>query len=240
MEIRKGSIGDEDVARIYTGDNIVHPLPVQDGLVLWYDFMGRRNSDAKRGIAEDLSGNGKDGELLNFAFEEGSGYENGLSFDGVDDYIELDNFLEGESSITLEVSFHHIYRNAYGGLLSARKSAQVGLTLLIRGTRSLLLQRNSVAQRYAPDNVINNEPTHFVVTLTSERVAVYTNGSLFGEELSEDTVLLNHPSLYIGTDSTDPSYSFNGSMFSYRIYNRELTPEEIAHNYAIEKERWNL
>lgn len=35
-------------------------------------------------------------------------------------------------------------------------------------------------------------------------------------------------------------YKEKGYMFDLLIYNRPLTPEEIAHNYAIEKERFNI
>lgn len=101
-------IGDEQVARTYHKGQITHPSPVRDGLVLWYDFMGRRNTDAQRGVATDLSGNGNNGTLTNFAYEPGSEYEGGgLRFDGVDDYVEgtpIVNSL-GDNS-TLEVLFN--------------------------------------------------------------------------------------------------------------------------------------
>ena len=44
----------------------------------------------------------------------------------------------------------------------------------------------------------------------------------------------------IGTDSRTLSMCFDGDIFCIRVYNRALTTEEIAHNYAIDKARFNL
>src|SRR5699024_1503835 len=81
-------VGDGKPAFIYEGNELVYPNPVKDGLVLWYDFSGRTNTDGQRGIAEDLSGNGNHGTLQNFNFTPESGYDkNKLLFDGVDDKV---------------------------------------------------------------------------------------------------------------------------------------------------------
>ena len=76
----------------------------KENLVLHYDFLGIKNSDATRGIARDLSGNGNNGVLRNFAYTNGSGYlDNALIFDGIDDFItipkpliDLNNFTYSE------------------------------------------------------------------------------------------------------------------------------------------------
>jgi len=35
-------------------------------------------------------------------------------------------------------------------------------------------------------------------------------------------------------------YAFKGRVYNARVYNRALTAEEVAHNYAIDKARFNL
>ena len=40
--------------------------------------------------------------------------------------------------------------------------------------------------------------------------------------------------------SNDTNYAVAGRVYSVRIYNRELTADEIRHNYEIDKERFNL
>lgn len=82
-------LGDKNIPFIYQGNNLLYPNPVKDGLVLWYDFKGMKNSDVTKGIVKDLSDRKNDNaQLENFAYTSESGYtNNGLKFDGVDDRI---------------------------------------------------------------------------------------------------------------------------------------------------------
>src|SRR5699024_5143421 len=92
-------VGENKPAFIYEGNEIVYPNPVKDGLVLWYDFSGRTNADAQRGIAEDLSGNGNHGTLQNFNYTSESGYDkNKLLFDGVDDEIGFTDVISEQTT----------------------------------------------------------------------------------------------------------------------------------------------
>ncbi len=55
-------------------------------------------------VWKDLSGNGNDGELMNFDFTEDSGWvDGGLKFDGVDDYIQLPELNLDLNNFTLQV-----------------------------------------------------------------------------------------------------------------------------------------
>lgn len=67
-------MGNNPIARVYHKGKLSYPNPVKDGLILWYDFLGKSNSDPNREIAEDLSENGNNGTLNNFSYELGSGY----------------------------------------------------------------------------------------------------------------------------------------------------------------------
>ena len=98
-------IGNIRTAFIYQGDDLLYPnYSAPENLVLHYDFSGIKNGDVTKGVARDLSGNGNDGTLQNFGYEEGSGYlDNALIFDGIDDFIaipkpqiDLNNFTYSE------------------------------------------------------------------------------------------------------------------------------------------------
>lgn len=98
-------IGDKKIDFVYQGDNLIYPnYPARENLILHYDFSGMKNSDVTKDIARDLSGNGNNGELQNFAYIDESGYlDNELIFDGIDDFItipepqiDLDNFTYSE------------------------------------------------------------------------------------------------------------------------------------------------
>ena len=82
---------------LYTIKNgkILDPNIPMDGLVCYLDTRGKKNTDKHRATLLDLSGNGNNGVLQNFAFSESSGYVKDLSgggnmalnFDGVDDIV---------------------------------------------------------------------------------------------------------------------------------------------------------
>ena len=84
-------LGDKNIPFIYQGNDLLYPNPIKDGLVLWYDFKGMKNSDVTKGVVKDLSGMNNNGTLQNFVYTNESGYNNGLKFDGVDDVVNLIN-----------------------------------------------------------------------------------------------------------------------------------------------------
>lgn len=99
LEIYDRDLTDEEVATVKarmiaeyeekTGEKYPIEYP---GLIAAWSAEGKTNSDPDRNILKDLTGNGHDITLNNFAFNsEGSGYEHpdypdALVFDGVDDY----------------------------------------------------------------------------------------------------------------------------------------------------------
>ena len=72
---------------------VQQPFIPKDGLELYYDVKGKRNTDTHKDKLIDLSGNGRDATLSNFAFDGVSGYldtaEGGLLLDDVDDKIVI-------------------------------------------------------------------------------------------------------------------------------------------------------
>lgn len=46
--------------------------------------------------------------------------------------------------------------------------------------------------------------------------------------------------LRVGSGATKSYYPFHGSIHSIRVYSRELTPAEVAANYAIDQRRFSL
>lgn len=99
LEIYDRDLTDEEIAKVKarmiaeyeekTGEKYPIEYP---GLIAAWSAEGKTNSDPDRNILKDLTGNGHDITLNNFAFNsKGSGYEHpdypdALVFDGVDDY----------------------------------------------------------------------------------------------------------------------------------------------------------
>ena len=108
-------LGEKNIPFIYQGNELLYPNPIKDGLVLYYDFKGMKNSDVTKGIVKDLSGKGNNGTLQNFVYTSESGYDDGLKFDGVDDVVYLTNPLFNQTtenqSWTFSISFKLIENN---------------------------------------------------------------------------------------------------------------------------------
>lgn len=82
-------LGDKNIPFIYQGSELLYPNPVKDGLVLWYDFKGMKNSDVSKGVAKDLTNRStQNAQQFGFLYSSDSGYgSKGLKFDGIDDRI---------------------------------------------------------------------------------------------------------------------------------------------------------
>ena len=103
--IEEIKVGQKEILFARHNGKLIYPKYAStENLVLHYDFSGRTNLDVQKGIAEDLSGNGNNGVLQNFAYTDESGYlDNALIFDGIDDFItipepqiDLNNFTYSE------------------------------------------------------------------------------------------------------------------------------------------------
>lgn len=232
-------VGANKPAFLYEGSELVYPTPIRDGLVLWYDFSGRTNNDAKRGVAEDLSGNANHGTLQNFNYTAESGYDkNRLLFDGVDDYVGVDvpiNDFTITFSLELSGTGDQFF---FGGDINTfylRKYLGDRLHASVYTDTQKTIQSLGVFK-----NTGESEKHSVGLILDSQRlkVSLIHNGIIIQEEdLTSSTIPFTLTTLgQWGSDSR----RFSGSIFSASVYNRPLTPEEIAHNYAIEKERFGI
>ena len=243
------NIGDMGVPFIYQGEELIYPDPVKDGLVLWYDFSGMTNDDESKGIAKDLSGNGNHGTLQNFNFTPESGYDkNKLLFDGVDDRIVSNNPLsyqepENQSwTVELVLKTYHLDEGTVVNKLVAGINLGLDLRKLAANDSQVTslnyVSNSALSYLYGYSKKISlGELVHIVFSYDSTTL--------------ENKIVLNSKyidSLIINFDSSPPTgmqkkLSFSNkknAFYSTKIYNRPLTPEEIAHNYAIEKERFGI
>ena len=243
------NIGDMGVPFIYQGEELIYPEYVKDGLVLHYDFSGMTNNDASKDIARDLSGNGNHGTLQNFNFTPESGYDkNKLLFDGVDDRIVSINPLfyqqpENQNwSVELVLKTYHLDE----GTVVNKLVSGINLGLDARklgGDDTQVTFLNYVANSalsylYGYSHKINlGELVHVVFSYDSNTF----ENKIVINSISVDSLIINFDSHPPTGMQKNLSFSNKKNVFySTKIYNRALTPEEIAHNYAIEKERFGI
>lgn len=101
-------------------------FPSIPGTIARYSAKGLTNEQMSNNpVWKDLTGNGHDLQMKNFAWAENSGissvYPDSIVFDGVDDYGVCDNFpiLTKESGYTV-VALRHILNDAFGSWISKR------------------------------------------------------------------------------------------------------------------------
>ena len=91
---------------------------------VYYDFTNGDNSKGEaNNVITDLSGNGNDATAHNFAWNEESGYAEGggLKFDGVDDYITLNNTNNTKVYYRTVIGVVTVYKNKSTMLYDQRK-----------------------------------------------------------------------------------------------------------------------
>ena len=227
---------DKNIPFIYQGNELLYPNPVKDGLVLWYDFKGMKNSDVSKSVVVDLSGNGNNGTLQNFNYTSESGYNNGLKFDGIDDVIlkilNINNTPLDASNMSVSMVLDSV----------KNKKSQHFILITLSDNSFILLYRSSIDKlgyfttsrenkylNFIPDT---NEKFLFTLNINNKQVDLRVNNEKF--TTFEDKGLKNVSNVSLGTQN------YNGTLRSLKIYNRSLTEEEIQKNALIEKERWGL
>lgn len=206
-----------------------------DGLVGYWSF---NNCDAT-----DDSGNGHDGTLYgNPQCIDGINGK-AFSFDGVDDYIEVPN---SESLNPSAVSF-----SAWFLTRSVEEPGGCKWQTLIFKKNSNYTEFESYAAGGGPkmcattSSVSHNQVSvcsqplqantwyHIAVTITSEEIRLYLNGSL--NETKPTGFPIDHgdrPLFFGYTGESNCGGYFNGLMDEVRIYNRALSEAEIQELYG--------
>ena len=235
-------LGNKPVNFVYQGNNILHPTPIKDGLILWYDFKGMKNNDVSKGIARDLSDNGNDGILNNFAYTSDSGYDNGLKFDGVDDTVNLINPLFSQSresqNWTATIILKPVRNNPSIEFILRGINLGIGIRYMDGKNKILNYINNSdKAFLYSKEGLPLKQFSEFTCSYDhiSRTVNIYINGILDNQKIIE-----------VGQEPSGMSYNMilgtrrDDYIYSLKVYNRALTEQEIQHNYKSEKERWGL
>lgn len=241
-------LGNKNIPFIYQGNELLYPNPVKDGLVLYYDFKGMKNSDVTKGVAKDLTKNILNGSLKNFNYTEASGYKDGLLLDGVDDYVEtLKNNAINNLTYTLSVEL----------LFEIKKSDNTVLYLVSNSESSTGVNGFTIGyfgdsqgqvglfyrgiRFWSTRNLELNKKYFLQVTVDeSGNMKLFINGKL--DKTTTSSIHSTRPSLnlFFGKAAFYNSPFTNFNIGDFKIYNRALTDQEIQHNYNLEKERWGL
>jgi len=220
------------------------------GLVAYYPF--------EWGKANDISGEGSDGSIVNAVWNESGGLNEtgGFVFNGLDNWVDMDfvDSLYGASSMTVSA---WVKESSYSGGHYIAAEGDVGGTrifvfCLLSGDPYFVVYNGSaVASSTARETsgITDNDWHHVVGVYNGTNTMVYLDtvigsdiGSLTGEiETNEGKAWLD--SLKIGAapnaiGDPDGSY-FNGSIDDVMIFNRSLSVEEISDLYSNQSAKHN-
>jgi hypothetical protein len=222
-----------------------NPRTITNGLVLALDAANRKSYPGSGTTWTDLSGRGNNGTLVN-----GVGYNSSnlgsLSFDGVNDYVDLTQTIQfntGDFSISGwfrsnsgNTLFKQIWNSGYNG---GTPDLEIGV---YAGTNQLYLYIRppgvSITTTYAVDD---NVWRHFTFTKTPTSITLYVNGSLdnsisgtFTSDVDSAGVI---PRIGNGLNNIN-NRPFKGNIAQVSIYNRALSAAEISQNYNALKSRY--
>lgn len=221
-----------------SGDFSEYPNITKDGLILWYDFKGRGNTDNNKNKAIDLSERKNHGMLQNFSFDSTNGYREGrLQFDGVDDLITVKDNIDfnPQDELCFDITFS-LKNLGKVQRLMGKIWTSYSLAVWTGNNINLNVGRNIMSNTVLKANQVY----HIVgqISVSKNRAEIWINGNLDYSDVAGITGIPVYGSdLYIGRYTSTQQY-FDGDMYSVRFYNRLLSQEEIVHNYELEKGRW--
>lgn len=241
-------IGNNYYPFIYKGNDLIYPNPVKNGLALWYDFLGIKNTELSKDIAKDLSNNSNNGSLKNFSFSSESGYNKGLVLDGVDDSVLIGSnpsISDLNLEVTVEVSLIFketptFWRWLIGNVSDSAGNTGYSLAYSPQSSQALTFIAGGtvITTGYIPQE---NEKMHVVGLIDKDKnISLFINGVKTKSTKSIKNLANSSLPLNIGKASYYESPFLKANIISARIYNRALLDEEILNNYKIEKERLGL
>lgn len=208
----------------------------KNGLLVHYDGYKKVENNVWR----DLSGNSNDGILYNFNSDAWN--NNGINFDGVNDYIkttQVSSFPSGSSQYTLEIVFKSDLLNDRNNLINLGIYESSG-----NANNIYISSLTSVSHSYWENNLETNsilENNHsYTVTALYDGLnrRIYLNGKMVAEDNASPNTILGN--ITIGDEIPGIGGFLSGKVYSVRIYDRALTNDEIKSNFVIDSYRFDV
>lgn len=226
-----------------TGAVVLKKQPVMDGLALWYDFRNKNNDTPSHRTARDRSGNGRDGELVNFDYTADSGFvDGGLKFDGTGDHVRHSEDMSGIRTLEVTAVFRgNTDAGQFSYLVSTiNHTAYTGMVIGIADGNSLRVyfgMGTDISYQVIGD-FETGRVAHIVATIEDTTLRVYMDGALvytYTAPAFDSTQVAGTQGLALGHYSlTYYLDRYKGTIYSVRAYERHLTHSEVLHNLAIE------
>ncbi len=241
MRVYNRGLSADEISQLY---RLSTPTGTDTSLKGYWSFNGK---DVSGTTAYDRSGAGYVGTLVSGPSVINGKLGQGLSFDGVDDYVNLltvPSALFTNTTFTLTGWFKSS-SSASQGILSQDHCNGGWFVRLESGTLSVSLRNSgscgggSASRSSAATNLANGTWHHFATVITTDtvtagnnNVVIYIDGALNQGSLSAGQVYgsAGDNKVQIGTRYSGDQL-FSGSIDEVRIYNRALTAAEVLGLY---------
>jgi hypothetical protein len=157
-----------------------------------------------------------------------------LTFDGIDDYVDVTSDLGVLDQYTIEhVSFK-------GSENRMPISYRGGPVFYQYGDNSWYYTHGGVAgEYYYPKSFNINGWGHWTIVYNGSAVRIYRNGVYEGQQATSGTANWTN-GMRIGSYTSSGGYNWNGQIAVVKMYSRALTDSEVRQNYLNYKTRFNL
>jgi N-acetylneuraminic acid mutarotase len=206
------------------------------GLVGWWKF-----DETNGTIAYDSSGNGNDGNLTNGPAWVSGKIDGALSFDGVDDYVNLSQMQLGSP---LSISFFAKYSsfNNYSRIIDFASSLNSGNNHIIIANQTT----NSTSRIHIFNGTTDikkidisnfwylNQWQHIVLTVSSDGIYnVFSDGQKIHESNGQQIDVKSRIYHFIGKSTWSGDGYYAGLIDDVRIYDRALSADEVQSLYNM-------
>jgi hypothetical protein len=183
----------------------------------------------------DLSGIGSNGELINGTTYSSSNGK-GISFDGVNDYVDVTQNL----GVLSEYTFCHWSRRDVEGRMPI--GWRGGPTFYQYGDNSWFYTHGGVqGEYYYPKSVSIPTGTwgFYCITYDGTAVRIYRNSVLEGSQATSGTADWTN-GVRIGFWSGGGGYYYQGAIANVSMYNRALTAAQVQQNFNALRGRYGI
>ena len=213
---------------------------VQDGLIAMWDGIenaGWGKHDASATVWKDLSGNGND---LTQTGTVNTTWENDACVFDKNRGMGMTSFPAAKNAVlsknlTLEVVFSITSTNNINGSLFGLGASPYRILWVFANKDTMIISALYENTLIPVGEVTLNQTNHIAITGDGR---VYLNGEFYTQRISS-TNKPNNDVFNIGRLPWLTDYLI-GKINAIRFRGKNLTAEKIAHNYAIDKARFNL
>ena len=199
---------------------------VKKGLLAYYPFSGNAN---------DASGNGNNGTLVNnvqfgadrnglqgSAFDLAGGANNGR-------IVTNSSFFNFQYNNSFSISYWVLDAGSYGGRLVSNENSEGNFRIASYGNGVYAIAFGS-SVGYLYDTLTLNTWTHITYTYENRSVKLYKNGILKTVGINSSIYPFNYGAPFTIGAKAAPSYdNWLGKLDELRIYNRALTSKEAKY-----------